>query len=168
MTSEAKLSAIPNAPMNLSDEEREAVLRESFIALKLEPAASDWLLRGYRAMQFLDDLADGGKITRERLDSAIWDLLYELPANPFFARHATSLLALISITILKWQAADRIERDGAADARTFVWRASFYDIVLAVLAICHGPAVASANAHLVLGLYGENFESYLKEFRKDA
>jgi hypothetical protein len=45
-----------------------------------------------------------------------------------------------------------------------VWRAAFYDVVLMVVALCHGPDKALEMAHDVMGLYGEKYADYLKEF----
>lgn len=70
----------------------------------------------------------------------------------------------MAVNILKWQASDRAEREGHADAMSFVWRAGFYDIVLMVVQLCHGRQVAQSCAHHVMGLYGEKLDDYLKEF----
>jgi hypothetical protein len=37
--------------------------------------------------------------------------------------------------------------------------------VLAVVQIYHGPEFAAQNAHIVLGLYGETYDDYMKEFK---
>jgi hypothetical protein len=110
------------------------------------------------------DYADGDAVSRQELDALIWNALVALPCHPFFVAHAHTLGVALSTAILKWQASDRAEREGLADARSFVWRASYYDVVLVVLNLCYGPTVAQSKAHLVMGLYGEKLDDYLKEF----
>jgi hypothetical protein len=66
--------------------------------------------------------------------------------------------------ILKWQASDQAERAGRADARSFMWRAGFYDVVLMAVALCHGSGHATNVASDVMAIYGEKLEDYLKEF----
>jgi hypothetical protein len=65
---------------------------------------------------------------------------------------------------MKWQASDQAERAGQADAKSFVWRAGYYDLILMAVSLTHGPGFAAKNAHLVMELYGEKFEDYMKEF----
>ena len=126
--------------------------------------AADWLCMLFDAIQVLDDVADGDKIERSALDAAIWNLLVAMPQNRFFAAHSTALLPLVATQILKWQAADEVERKGQADAKSFTWRAGFYDVVLLAVSLVHGPNAAIPAAASVLRLYGENFEEYMKEF----
>jgi hypothetical protein len=66
--------------------------------------------------------------------------------------------------ILKWQASDQAERAGKADAKSFVWRAGYYDVVLMTVALCHGTQRATEAASQVMELYGETLEDYIKEF----
>lgn len=136
-------------------------LRETF---ELPQPAIDWLLLLWSAIQTFDDFADGDVVERAELDALIWNTLVALPCHPFFATNAQALGGAVSTAILKWQASDRAERDGFADARSFVWRAGFYDVVLVVLNLCYGPRVAQSKAHLVMHLYGERLDDYLKEF----
>lgn len=136
-------------------------LRETF---ELPQPAIDWLLLLWSVIQTFDDFADGDNVERAELDALIWNTLVALPCHPFFAANAQALGGAVSTAILKWQASDKAERDGLADARSFVWRAGFYDVVLVVLNLCYGPSVAQSKAHLVMHLYGERLDDYLKEF----
>jgi len=133
-------------------------------ALELPPSAADWLSILWECIQTFDDYADGDEVTRKELDKLIWNTLVALPCHPFFLAHPQSLGTALSTAILKWQASDRAERDGWASAQSFSWRASYYDVVLVALNLCYGPDVAHAKAHVVMGLYGESLEDYLKEF----
>ena len=122
-----------------------------------------WLLGLWNAIQVFDDIADGDAIDRDDLNAAISDTLVNMPANPFFQQHAAVFIPLLAVAILKWQASDKMERAGAANEVSFVWRAGFYDIVLAVVQVCHGQAVALDMCDKIAGLYGETYADYTKE-----
>jgi len=132
--------------------------------LALPLPAVEWLSILWEVIQTFDDYADGDAVARQELDALIWNALVALPCHPFFVAHAHTLGVALSTAILKWQASDRAEREGLADARSFVWRASYYDVVLVVLNLCYGPTVAQSKAYLVMSLYGEKLDDYLKEF----
>jgi len=135
-----------------------------FANLQLPPDAARWLLDVWNAIQVLDDVADGDSVDRDALDRAIYDLLVGLPANPWAMRNAHTLLPALSLMVLKWKASDVAERAGRADARSFVWRGGYYDVVLAAVLAAHGPQVALSVADTVMSLYGETLDDYLKEF----
>lgn len=126
--------------------------------------ARAWLMSLWNLIQIFDDMADGDHPDRDDLDNAIFDAIVNMPENPFFIRHKDALLPLLAIAILKWKASDTAERAGEADAISFVWRAGFYDIVLAVVHICHGQQVALDVCHHIMRLYGEDFVTYCEEF----
>lgn len=152
-----------------TDVDREAAVRQYLeITFALPPSATEWLLALWRSAQFFDDLADGDPVSRSRLDRSIWDLLISMPANPFFAQYAGQLLTLISVAVLKWQASDRVERAGGANARTFTWRDGYFEIVLAAIEIVHGRERATDLGPVVLAIYGENFDAYMKEHAAHA
>jgi hypothetical protein len=132
--------------------------------LGIHDVAIDWLLDLWHVIQIFDDVVDGDPISRGDADEAIWAALVKMPSNPFFIQHAHQLTPALVTMILKWHAADASERDGAADEVSFVWRASYYDVVLLVLSLCVGYAAAMARAPLVLRFYGEKFSDYRKEF----
>lgn len=135
------------------------------LSFSLPPAAVEYLMGLWNAMQVFDDMADGDPILRCDLNSALWDLLVALPTNPFYLQHAHQLIPALSVAILKWHGANHAESDGAADARSFLWRAGYYDIVLLVVSLVHGHEYASENACGVMRLYGESFNDYLDEFK---
>lgn len=136
-------------------------LTENF---KIEGAAHDWLMGLWNAIQVFDDMADGEFPDREDLLNAIADTLCSMPANPFFQHHAPTLIPLLAVAILKWKAADDVERDKQPTEMSYAWRAGFYDIVLAVVQIVHGRQVALDAARYVMGLYGESYADYVTEF----
>lgn len=133
-------------------------------ALGLPPDAVEWLVMLWDCIQVFDDVADGDPVKRGDLDTVIMNSLVLMPGNPFFRANSSHLTPVMMTAILKWKASDNAERDGKADARSFVWRASYYDVVLMVVALCHGSQAAMDAADSVMLLYGETFAEYLKEF----
>jgi hypothetical protein len=130
--------------------------------LKLPDDARAYLLTMFQLIQWFDDVVDGDPVTLEQSNKAIFAALYQLPNNPFFLRHREFLAPIVACAILKWQAADAEERKNNPSATAFVWRASFYDLVLACMSIVHGPDIGGAVG--VMNMYGEDFEAYKKEF----
>ena len=135
------------------------------IWLELPATAVQWLLDLWHVIQTLDDVADGDAIERPALDRAIFAALVGMPANPFFQTYSVNLLPVMANAVLKWKASDDAEKEGNADEKSFVWRASFYDVVLAVVMLCHGPLTSMNAAKHVMALYGESFDDYRKEFQ---
>jgi hypothetical protein len=135
-----------------------------FENLDLPPEAAGWLMDIWRMIQMLDDVADGDPVSRDDLNAAIWASLVTMPANPFFLANAAALQTALAQMVLKWQASDDAERQGMADARSFIWRAGYYDLVLLVVLLTKGHANAMKDAMIVMRLYGETLDEYLKEF----
>ncbi len=132
--------------------------------LALPAPATEWLMMLWSAIQVFDDVADGDPVEREDLNAAIWNTLVGMNQNSFWAANSITLAPVVATMILKWQGSDQAERAGKADARSYVWRAGYYDVVMMVVALCHGTKYATDNAHLVMALYGETLEDYMKEF----
>lgn len=141
-----------------------AHLKTHFQNLGLPEAASNWLLEVWGAIQFFDDVADGDEVSRKDLNSVLWSVFVSMHSNPFFDENRGAIIPVLAVQILKWQASDKAEREGRADARSYVWRAGYYDLVLAVVAIVHGPAKATEISESVMGMYGDTFEQYKQEF----
>lgn len=131
---------------------------------RLPASAVEWLLMFFQVTQVFDDVADNDEVTREELNKCIWNTLVSMPLNPFFAANSTTLLPVVALTILKWQASDAAERMGQADEMSFAWRAGFYDLCMIVVQICHGVKAATDFSPDVMKLYGEDFDTYRKEF----
>ena len=132
--------------------------------LALPAPAIDWLLMLFEAIQVFDDVADGDPVEREDLNAVIWNTLVGMNQNAFWIANSHSLAPVVATMILKWQASDQAERAGQANAKSFVWRAGYYDVVLMTVALCHGTQQATDKAQQVMELYGETFEDYMKEF----
>lgn len=129
------------------------------------PANSvSWLVMLFDSVQVFDDVQDGDAIQSADLHACIWHTLVAMPQNPFFAANAQALLPAVATAIMKWHAANASESACSADAKSFVWRAGFYDVVLLCVILCRGPEYAQANAEQILRLYGESLPDYLTEF----
>jgi len=126
--------------------------------MNLPPDAMRFLLVVYEAWQVFDDFADGDAV------ATLWNVFVGLPSNPFFQAHSAALVPAMGTGILKWIASDAVERAGEADEVSFVWRASFYDLVVLVAQLALGPAEAMRLAPSIMKLYGEKFADYRKEF----
>lgn len=140
-------------------------LRIHLTDLQLPQPAIDWLVMLYDSTQTLDDYADGNTVSREVLDKLIWNVLFAMPANAFFAANSQTLLPLVANSILKWQASDLAERAKAPSEMSFVWRAGFFDIVLVAVAIVRGNEYAVTNSAKIMSMYGEKYAAYLGEFQ---
>lgn len=138
-------------------------LQSNFERIGLSPEASGWLLRIWRAIQVFDDVADGDPVSRADLLPVIHDCLIGLHTAPFFLRNAHRLLPVLETAFFKWRAANNAEDMGEHDARSFMWRAGFYDVVLMATVIEQGN---DANPYSALSLYGESFDEYLKEMAR--
>lgn len=132
--------------------------------LHLPTDASVWLLDLWAVIQVFDDVADGDNVARKDLHDAVWRTLVNMPSNPFFTANSGNLLPVLANAFLKWVASDDAERAGQADEKSFIWRASYYDVVLMVVLLAQGKDAAVAKAATVMALYGENFDAYKKEF----
>ena len=132
--------------------------------LRLPTPVVDWLIALYDLIQLVDDVADGDPVDRQDLNRVLWDALVAMPQNPFFIKEAHQLVPVVATQVLKWQASDASEHDGRVDAKTFMWRAGYYDVVLLCVSLVHGPKVATDVSEQVLRLYGEDMTDYKKEF----
>ena len=141
-------------------------LRRNFSeVLGLSNEASEWLIALWDVIQLFDDVADDDDIDRADLDAVIWNALIGLPTSKFYQQHAHILVPLMSVAIFKWKASDTVERKGEACATSFVWRAGYYDLVLAAVQIEHGADIAMEIGDTVLKMYGENLDEYIKEMQ---
>jgi hypothetical protein len=140
-------------------------LRENLTKVFMLPTpAVEWLLMVFDAIQVFDDVADGDTVERKDLNATIWNTLVGMNQNSFFIANSHHLVPLLATAILKWQASDTAERNKQADAKSFMWRAGYYDLVLMAVSLVHGAGFATIHGHYVMALYNEKFEDYMKEF----
>jgi len=133
--------------------------------LHLPPDAIEFLKIGWDAMQTTDDILDGDfEKAKGTAEDMLYNMLVNLPLNDFFITNRATLIPVISNAMLIWKASFTVETLGQADEKSYMWRASFYNVLLETCRIVHGLKWARENAHVVLGIYGESFEDYRKEF----
>jgi len=141
-----------------------AQLKIHFENMELPESAALWLIDVWRCIQVFDDAADGDPIDQAELNHVIFSSLVGMQLNPFHSQNAAVLLPILALQITKWHGANSAERGGRADARSYMWRAGYYDLVLMVVGIVHGSEKAGAMAETVMQAYGEVFADYQKEF----
>jgi hypothetical protein len=124
--------------------------------------AQAFLLKVWDVAQFLDDVQDD-----EPPDKAlIYTLAVGFPCDPFLQRWAGMLAPLLATMYHKWHAANVVEASGDSTQldKAYMWRAGYYDVVLAVAGLCFPRERVEELAPQVLALYGESRDEYLKEF----
>lgn len=141
-----------------------ANLEQVYLSWGLPVDAVTFLGKLWDAIQALDDVKDGDPV--KDVDAAIYTLVFDLPFDPFLARNRVPLAPLMATAYYKWQAANAAEaaRDKAQLDKAYVWRASYYDVVLGVAVLCLPPENVQSVANEVMALYGETREEYRREF----
>ena len=142
------------------------VLKKELELLKLPNEAAQWLASLYDVIQSFDDVKDEDKLEDQQLYELIFNSMIAMPTNSFYINNMGGLATLVNLLILKWIASNNLEESGKANPQSYVWRASYFDVVLHVVFLSKGFAFAKNNAHIILSLYGESLEDYLKEFEK--
>lgn len=142
------------------------VIAANLAALNLSADAQAYLIALWDLIQGLDDWVDETPIEKAEQDRTIWLATVGMHSSPFFAQHAAWLLPLVANCVLRWQAANQIEssHEKAQYAKSYMWRAGYYDIVLQVVLLTHGQETAARLASTVMKMYGETFEDYVREF----
>lgn len=130
----------------------------AFNHLNLSPAALSLVLDLWALIQVFDDIEDGHSPKKDEADRALLAALVGLPVNTFYSAHREAIAPALLIAVEKWKAANQAEKTGAHDAKSYMWRAGFYD-VLGLVCLLDGKPVISA-----LSLYGETYQDYMKEF----
>ena len=141
------------------------VIQRHLAALELSPEASSWLLMVWDCIQGLDDWVDNDEVHKPTKEAVIYKVLVVLPSHPFFLNYQPHLTPVLSNAVLKWIGANHLEDAGEASERSFMWRASYYDLVLEVVRIVHVIDTSLRVAGEVAKMYGETYQDYLKEFK---
>ena len=140
------------------------LIEQHLRSLSLPDDAVVWLSTLWDCIQGLDDWVDEDDVNKRDKELVIYKTLVLLPSNPFYLQYAQYLTPVVSNCILKWVGANKLEDNSETSPQSFVWRASFYDLVLEVVRVIHGVEEAMHVADFVAKLYGEDYNEYLKEF----
>lgn len=132
--------------------------------LNLPLAAQKWLIDFFWVIQGLDDWRDNDPVDPKQKEKVIYQVMVELPQNHFFQTNSHNLLPLVSILVLKWIGANKLEDNREQLHKAYMWRAAYYDLILEVVRLVHGFDGAAGAAEYVAKLYGETYEDYVKEF----
>ena len=87
----------------------------------------------FEISQTLDDLIDGDKtVPQDKVISAFWKALVELPAIPFYRRHESYLRPLIASSLQDWRDSVVLERSDSAHLKSiaFVLRDQLTGVVI--------------------------------------
>ena len=136
-----------------------------FNKLNLPLVAQEWLIDFWDVIQGLDDWRDNDTVDPEEKEKVIYQVMVNMPSNPFFQQYASHLLPIMSNLVLKWIAANKLEDNKEELNKAYMWRAAYYDLILEVVRLVHGYATAAMVSDYVAKMYGESFEDYVKEFR---
>lgn len=131
-------------------------MHEHIASFGFTPAAESFICTIWDLIQFFDDVEDKDPVQMP-VHEAVTLAMVRLPMNQFYQQWMATLSPAITLAIEKWQMSNEMEAYQCGDARSFMWRAAFYD-VLANVCIIEGKPVRAA-----LALYGEQFETYLQE-----
>ena len=134
-----------------------AYLKSHFNTLGLPPEAQEYLLDLWHVIQLLDDVQDGD--AGANAGPVAWAIFARMPMNQFYRNTMASLQPLLVMQLIKWEAANEAEASGQADARSYMHRAGYYEIVAMACHLC------GLNAKAALGLYGETYAQYAEEFQ---
>jgi len=119
-------------------------------------SACDFLVLLWGMIQFFDDVFDGDPV--KDFDRVLYASLLSLPLNEFYSQYRAALAPAIHMAIEKWHMANSRESAATGDARTFMWRAAYWDVAGTVCSITNNP-----NMRTVIALYAESYEEYLLE-----
>lgn len=132
--------------------------------LALSAEASHWVVGMWQVIQFFDDIEDGEFEKAQEFNLQVLNfLLVDSPINNFYASNVFVISSAVAIQLAKWIAANSAEKANARDAKSYMWRAGFYDLLLMVVMLDRGRAFANENARAILSLYGETLPDYLGE-----
>ena len=114
-------------------------MNEQLLApLNLPLTAQRWLLDFFSVIQGLDDWRDNDPVEPKQKEKVIYQVMVELPQNHFFQAHSHNLLPIVSILILKWIGANKLEDNKEQLHKAYMWRAAYYDLILEVVRLVHG------------------------------
>jgi hypothetical protein len=104
----------------------------------------DWMRGDHAAVEFLltvfelgetwDDLIDGDAVEARSIHRAFVSALFDLPANPFYARHQEVLRPLMLVGVNAWM--DSVALEHAEDDWSLLWAYALRDWYMELVAFC--------------------------------
>lgn len=119
----------------------------------------------FQIAHVLDDLIDRDRpATDDEIVATFWLALIDVPQDPFFSAHATTLRPIMASAMLNWMAANTMERAGEpADLKiAFVLRSAYVDLLSMAALIVGGLAwAAEIIPEIRRWVHAEGFDGYL-------
>jgi len=115
-----------------------------------------------------DNLIDKDKpVTDEEINQVFWMMLVEIPRNPAFRRYQLDITAVISIGIINWHVANKLQTgDDHAKQIAHVTRYSIADVSLYLAAAIGGPEWAThVGPELRVRSQKDRLENFMKEMK---
>jgi hypothetical protein len=110
-----------------------------------------------------DDLVDADSpVSSEVADKTFRKMMLEIPANEFYRANFGFLHPVMILIWAQWDAANKMEinpQDGDFE-RTYMLRASLYQLFHAVAVLCGGLDWAAQVGPEIYRFYGERLESF--------
>jgi hypothetical protein len=135
-------------------------------------AFAKWFKGNQSAMRFCadvvevshvwDDLVDKDKpVSSEDANAAFRKMILEIPANDFYRANFGFLHPVMIVIWAQWDASNKMEAHPIKDdvVKTFMLRASLYQLFHACAVLCGGLDWASEIGPEIYRLYGEKLES---------
>lgn len=134
--------------------------------LKGEPSAVNLCGLLFRVSQVIDDLVDQDKpVSTDLIKKAFWDCLVEIPLNPFYQKHFTSLLPQIQIFFNDWLDSCELEkRDDHGQNIAFVLRDSIGGIIIHCAYLIGGyPWMRKVSSDVRDHIFEDTLEQYKED-----
>jgi len=130
-------------------------------------AAVRWLLDVVESAEMFDDVYDSdAELDKNDWIGTMYKIMIDAPANPFFQSYSHILIPQMSLVMLSWTAASRIEDDLHAENfhLSYGFRSVHVMLVLSCIEICRGRTEAHDMAPEVCRFFcTETYQQYLDE-----
>ena len=127
----------------------------------------------YDICELFDDLIDRDKdddLRPERIERILWEVLVDYAGNPFFLRHARTLLPVVSMGINYWLDANDLEREGtdASLQFSYVLRDAYMQVTQTVVELTRGREAMRACSLDIIRFFGatESIDAYRAKLRE--
>jgi hypothetical protein len=121
----------------------------------------------FRVSQVWDDLIDGDPVLPEDINKTFWQLLIELPVNPFYRLHFNHLQPLLSQYIIDWLDANTMEKDGEEGQNmAFVLRDSVSSLAIQCALLIGGyDYMRKVSVEIRRFIFDDTLDEYKKNLR---
>ncbi|MBT3473241.1 MAG: hypothetical protein HOD58_17130 [Gammaproteobacteria bacterium] len=121
----------------------------------------------FRASQVLDDLYDQDhEVPKEKIVKTFWEVLVEIPSNPFYLRNIATLTPLLQGMMLDWIDSCTLERSGSEHEQNvaFVLRDSVSALAIHCAYLVNGyDWMVDVSPDIRRLIFNESVEEYRKE-----